>query len=82
VVLADEQSCVIVRNNLQKECACVPFVLSSNAGATVTVNTHDATPVVGVLYHFVIARHRNEAARALERIAKRLAWFDRLRDGR
>ena len=42
----DEQSCVIVRNNLQKECACVPFVPGSNAGATVTVNTHDATPVV------------------------------------
>ena len=42
----DEQSCVIVRNNLQKECACVPFVPGSSAGATVTVNTHDATPVV------------------------------------
>ena len=42
----DEQSCLIVRNNLQKECACVPFVPGSNAGATVTVNTHDATPVV------------------------------------
>lgn len=42
----DEQSCAIVRDNLQKECACVPFVPGSNAGATVTVNTHDATPVV------------------------------------
>ena len=42
----DEQSCVVARNNLQKECACVPFVPGSNAGATVTVNTHDATPVV------------------------------------
>jgi hypothetical protein len=42
----DEQSCVIVRNNLQKECACVPFVPGSNAGATVTVTTHDATLVV------------------------------------
>jgi hypothetical protein len=42
----DEHSCVIVRNNLQKECSCVPFVPGSNAGATVTINTHDATPVV------------------------------------
>jgi hypothetical protein len=42
----DEQSCVIVRNNLQKECACVPFIPGSNAGATVTVTTHDATLVV------------------------------------
>jgi hypothetical protein len=42
----DEKSCLIARNNLQKECACVPFVPGSNAGATVTVNTHDATPVV------------------------------------
>jgi hypothetical protein len=42
----DEQSCVIVRNDLQKECACVPFVPGSNAGAIVTVITHDATPVV------------------------------------
>jgi len=42
----DEQSCVIVRDKLQKECACVPFVPGSNASATVTVLTHDATPVV------------------------------------
>jgi hypothetical protein len=43
----DEQSCVIVRNNLQKECACVPFIPGSNANAsaTVIVTTHDATPV-------------------------------------
>ena len=42
----DEQSCVVVRNNLQKECACVPFAPGSNARTTVTVNTHDATPVM------------------------------------
>jgi hypothetical protein len=42
----DEQSCVIVRDKLQKECACVPFVPGSNTSATVTVLTHDATPVV------------------------------------
>jgi hypothetical protein len=42
----DEQSCVIVRDKLQKECSCVPFVPGSNAGATVTVLTHHATPVV------------------------------------
>jgi len=42
----DEQSCVIVRDKLLKECACVPFIPGSNAGATVTVLTHDATPVV------------------------------------
>ena len=42
----DEQSCVIVRDKLQKECACVPFVPGSNAGAIVTVLTHDATLVV------------------------------------
>jgi len=42
----DEQSCVIVRDKLLKECACVPFSPGSNAGATVTVLTHDATPVV------------------------------------
>jgi hypothetical protein len=37
---------IIARNNLQKECACVPFTPGSNAGAAVTVATHDATPVV------------------------------------
>jgi hypothetical protein len=42
----DEQSCVIVRDKLLKECSCVPFVPGSNVGATVTVLTHDATPVV------------------------------------
>jgi hypothetical protein len=44
----DEQSCAIVRNNLLKECACVTFVPGSNssAGATVTVLTHQAPPVV------------------------------------
>jgi hypothetical protein len=42
----DEQSCVIVRDKLLKECACVAFVPGANAGATVTVPTHDATPVV------------------------------------
>jgi hypothetical protein len=40
----DGQSCAIVRNNLQKECACVPFTPGSNAGAAVTVATHDAAP--------------------------------------
>ena len=42
----DEQSCVIVRDKLLKECSCVPFVPGSNVGTTVTVLTHDATPVV------------------------------------
>jgi hypothetical protein len=43
----DEQSCVIVRNNLLKECACVPFApgSGSDAGATVTVLTHQAPPL-------------------------------------
>jgi hypothetical protein len=39
----DEQSCVIVRDKLQKECSCAPFVPGSNAIAIVTVPTHDAT---------------------------------------
>jgi hypothetical protein len=42
----DEQSCLIVRNNLLKECGCVPFVPGSNEGTTVTVLTHQAPPVV------------------------------------
>jgi hypothetical protein len=42
----DEQSCVIVRDKLLKECSCVPFAPGSNAGAVVTVPTNDSTPVV------------------------------------
>jgi hypothetical protein len=42
----DEQSCVIVRDKLLKECSCVPFAPGSNASAIVTVPTNNSTPVV------------------------------------
>jgi hypothetical protein len=42
----DEQSCVIVRDKLLKECSCVPFAPGSNASAIVTVPTNDSTSVV------------------------------------
>jgi hypothetical protein len=42
----DEQSCVIVRDKLLKECSCVPFAPGSNASAIVTVPTNASTPVV------------------------------------
>jgi hypothetical protein len=44
----DEQSCVIVRDKLQKDCSCAPFVPGSNASAIVTVPTHDGPPRVGM----------------------------------
>jgi hypothetical protein len=44
----DEQSCVSVRNNLQKECACVPFVPGSNTGATVKLPVPRCPPDNGV----------------------------------
>jgi hypothetical protein len=42
----DEQSCVIVRDKLLKECSCVPFSPGSNASAIVTVPTNASTPGV------------------------------------